>query len=75
MIPDRWLAIALIFLIGFRIGLNVTDSNVIDVGYAGVIGADKIIHGVQLYGHWPARQPRRRHLRPGQLLRLRPVPR
>ncbi len=26
----------------------------IDVGYAGVIGADKIVHGEQLYGHWPA---------------------
>ena len=26
-------------------GLNVTDSNVIDVGYAGVIGADRLIHG------------------------------
>ena len=37
----------------FRIGLNVTDSNVIDVGYAGVIGADKLIHGVALYGNWP----------------------
>ena len=29
---------------GFRIGLNVTASNVIDVGYAGVIGADRIAH-------------------------------
>ncbi|MDE3130906.1 MAG: hypothetical protein KGL16_07100, partial [Acidobacteriota bacterium] len=54
VIPTVWLAIALIFLIGFRIGLNVTNSNVIDVGYAGVIGADKIVHGVPLYGHWPA---------------------
>ena len=26
----------------------------IDVGYAGVIGADKIVHGEQLYGNWPA---------------------
>ena len=54
VIPTPWLAVALIFLIGFRIGLNVVNSNVIDVGYAGVIGADKLIHGVQLYGHWPA---------------------
>ena len=54
VIGPTWLAIALIFLIGFRIGLNVTNSNVIDVGYAGVIGADKIIHGAPLYGHWPA---------------------
>ena len=31
-------------------GLNVTDSNVIDVGYAGVIGADRIVDGDGLYG-------------------------
>ena len=43
----------LVFLVGFRIGLNVTNSNVIDVGYAGVIGADKLIHGHHLYGGWP----------------------
>ncbi len=49
-----WLVVALIFLVGFRIGLNIADSNVIDVGYAGVIGADKIVHGQQLYGHWPS---------------------
>ena len=46
-----------IFLVGFRVGLNVTDSNVIDVGYAGVIGADKMVHGKQLYGHWPVVTP------------------
>jgi hypothetical protein len=50
----RWLAIATIFLVGFRVGLNVTDSNVIDVGYSGVIGADKISHGHDLYGNWPS---------------------
>jgi hypothetical protein len=27
---------------------------VIDVGYAGVIGADKLVHGKSLYGHWPS---------------------
>jgi hypothetical protein len=31
----RWLIVALVFLVAFRIGLNVVDSNVIDVGYAG----------------------------------------
>ena len=30
------------FLVGFRVGLNVADSNVIDVGYSGVIGADQL---------------------------------
>ncbi len=53
LVPVSWLAIAVVFLVGFRIGLNVTNSNVIDVGYAGVIGADKLIHGKPLYGGWP----------------------
>ena len=53
-IPTAWLAVALIFLVGFRVGLDIVDSNVIDVGYAGVIGADKIIHGDHLYGNWPS---------------------
>ncbi len=57
IVPVSWLAIATIFLVGFRVGLNVTDSNVIDVGYAGVIGADKVIHGDKLYGHWPKDNP------------------
>ncbi|HEX5852415.1 MAG TPA: hypothetical protein VFY36_04930 [Solirubrobacteraceae bacterium] len=54
LIPAPWLAIGVVFLIGFRIGLNVTDSNVIDVGYAGVIGAQRVVHGKPLYGGWPA---------------------
>jgi hypothetical protein len=44
---------ATVFLAGFRIGLNVQTSNVIDVGYAGVIGADRIVHGQAPYGHFP----------------------
>jgi len=54
LIPAPWLAIALVFLVGFRVGLNVTDSNVIDVGYAGVIGAQRITHDRPLYGGFPA---------------------
>jgi hypothetical protein len=46
-----WLALGLVFLVGFRVALNVVDSSVIDVGYAGSIGADKIIHGHGLYDH------------------------
>jgi hypothetical protein len=34
----------------FRVALNAVDSNVIDVGYAGVIGADRIVDGDELYG-------------------------
>jgi hypothetical protein len=44
---------AAVFLIGFRTGLNLEDSNVIDVGYAGVIGAQRIASGVMPYGHFP----------------------
>ncbi|MFL5822501.1 MAG: hypothetical protein ACJ764_03575, partial [Solirubrobacteraceae bacterium] len=53
-VPVAWVAIATVFLVGFRIGLNVTDSNVIDVGYAGVIGAHRIMHDRPLYGDWPS---------------------
>lgn len=48
--PIAALLIGVVFLMAFRIGLNVTDSNVIDVGYAGVIGADHIVDGDPLYG-------------------------
>jgi hypothetical protein len=54
LVPVRVLAVALVFLIGFRITLNVLSSNVIDVGYAGVIGADRIVDGTKLYGNFPA---------------------
>ena len=52
-IPIPWLLSGVVFLLGLRIGLNIMNSNVIDVGYAGVIGADKLIHGHLLYGLWP----------------------
>lgn len=54
LIPTAYLALALIFLVGFRVGLNLTNSNVIDVGYSGVIGADRITHGESIYGHFPS---------------------
>ena len=49
-LPATALVVGLVFLLSFRIGLNVVDSNVIDVGYAGVIGADRIVDGDRLYG-------------------------
>jgi hypothetical protein len=49
-VPLAWLVVGIVFLAAFRIGLNVVDSNVIDVGYAGVIGADRIVDGDPLYG-------------------------
>ena len=48
--PIAWLAIGAVFLCGFRVALNVADSGVIDVGYAGVVGADRIAAGEPLYG-------------------------
>jgi hypothetical protein len=49
LIPIRWLAIAAVALAVGRIALNVADSQVIDVGVAGVIGADQIGGGTELY--------------------------
>lgn len=51
--PASWLLIAALFLIGFRVGLNMTDSGAIDVGYAGVVGADRIAHGEPVYDNFP----------------------
>lgn len=52
-IPAGVLAIAALFLIGVRIAFNMADSNVIDVGYAGVIGGDLISNGRTLYANFP----------------------
>jgi hypothetical protein len=54
LVPAPWLAVGVVFLIGFRVALNVTDSNVIDVGYAGVIGAQRIAQDKPLYGNYPS---------------------
>ena len=49
---------ATVFLAGFRVGLNIRASNVIDVGYSGVIGADRIWHTQSPYGHFPVEDDR-----------------
>lgn len=49
VVPMRVLAIVAIALAAGRIALNVTDSQVIDVGVAGVVGADRITDGEALY--------------------------
>ena len=51
--PTAWLVVAALFLIGIRVGLNVADAGTIDVGYASVVGADRIEHGEQLYDNFP----------------------
>src|SRR3954466_11277441 len=54
--PVWVLLAATVFLGGFRIGLNVRASNVIDVGYAGVIGADRIRHGESPHDPFPVEE-------------------
>ena len=59
----RWpvwvLIAATIFLVGFRVGLNIERSNVIDVGYSGVIGAERIVHGQAPWGNFPQETTKR----------------
>jgi hypothetical protein len=47
--PVWLLTIAVAALIVLRVAANLADSGVIDVGYAGVIGADKITHAEPIY--------------------------
>jgi hypothetical protein len=60
-LAPRWALIAAIVLLAaFRIGVNLSEDNVIDVGYAGVIGADRIAKGEDVYdaGYWSTTQVR-----------------
>jgi hypothetical protein len=50
-VPIWVLAVAVVGLVGFRVALNMVDSNVVDVGYSGVIGANHIVHGQPLYSN------------------------
>jgi hypothetical protein len=47
--PIRWLVAGAVVLACARIALNLADSQVIDIGVAGVIGADHIGAGEALY--------------------------
>jgi hypothetical protein len=54
--PTWVLAAAAVFLLGFRVGLNLeTPRGVIDVGLAGVVGASRILDGEAPYGNMPQR--------------------
>jgi hypothetical protein len=58
--PVWLLAAVAVFLGGLRVGLNLeSPRGVIDVGYAGVIGADRILDGQAPYGHMPVEDTRR----------------
>jgi hypothetical protein len=49
LVPIRWLAVGAVVLALGRIALNAADSQAIDVGVAGVIGADRVQAGEELY--------------------------
>jgi hypothetical protein len=52
--PVWVLLAATVFLGGFRLGLNLQGSNVIDVGLSGVVGAQRIVEQGEIpYGHMP----------------------
>ncbi|HEY7380011.1 MAG TPA: hypothetical protein VH572_02285 [Gaiella sp.] len=68
-----WLLIALaVFLLGFRLAVNLdTPRSVIDVGYAGVIGASRILDGQAPYGHMPVEEQLKRCGKPDAEGRVR----
>ncbi|HSF03488.1 MAG TPA: glycosyltransferase 87 family protein [Solirubrobacterales bacterium] len=49
VLPVSWLAIGAVVLVCARIALNVADSRVIDIGVAGVVGADHLSNGREIY--------------------------
>lgn len=51
--PVAYLLVAALFLMGIRTGLNIADAGAADIGYASVVGADRITHGEPIYGNFP----------------------
>jgi hypothetical protein len=51
------LVLGIAFLAAFHVALNVTNGNVIDVGYGSVIGAAHMSSGAPLYGAFPPDNP------------------
>ena len=51
--PTAYLLVAALFLMGVRTGLNMADAGVADIGYASVVGADRITHGEPIYANFP----------------------
>ncbi len=47
------LGVGVVVLLVARTALNLWTSNVIDVGYSGVIGADRLTSGTGIYGTFP----------------------
>lgn len=57
LVAPGLLGLGIVFLVGFRVAMQTFDANVVDVGYAGVIGADRLAHLRDLYGSFPADNP------------------
>jgi hypothetical protein len=49
LMGTRVLLVLLVLLVGLRVTFSVTESQTLDISYAGVVGADRIVHGLQLY--------------------------
>lgn len=49
LVPLKLLAVAAVVLAVGRVALNLVDSSVIDIGVAGVVGADRLTDGASLY--------------------------
>ncbi|MGZ5312707.1 MAG: glycosyltransferase 87 family protein [Solirubrobacterales bacterium] len=60
LVPAWALVTAILVLVVFRVGVNVNEENVIDVGYAGVIGADRLADGDDVWDgdYWKATEIR-----------------
>lgn len=49
-----WLVVGLaVFAVGFRAGMNIWNSGTLDVGFASVVGADRMLDGRNPYGTFP----------------------
>ncbi len=48
-LPIRFLAVVTVLLVSARVGLTLADDNVLDIGFAGVVGADRISRGEGIY--------------------------
>jgi hypothetical protein len=49
VLPTAALLVGVVALFGARVALNVTSDKVIDIGYASVVGADRVAHNQELY--------------------------
>jgi hypothetical protein len=50
---ESWLVAGMVLLIIGRGVLNLVNSTVMDVGYTTVVGADRLVHGVEVAGYGP----------------------